>query len=164
MVWTEEVHSNRKAVQRKPPQSGTQPRKPNAKLISLVAATGAVALTVWWRREGRKLNGRQLRIPFLDGLQNWFRSIGNESGKTARQPQQQQQWKGQRPENMAGAAALARATVSTRWLNIFVCWYAFPVSLRVDLLCDLMTERVLIILFLGPTASAQQTRRRGRRQ
>lgn len=118
MGWSDEVHNNRKALQpkghtpRSPALLSAIHRQPNSgTLAPIVTVTAGAFLALWWRREGRKLNGRSIKIPFLDGLQGLFSSSNSSTVSSKRNKQDNNNnWKKQQPKSMAAAAAAARST------------------------------------------------------
>jgi hypothetical protein len=116
MGWTEVVHDVRREEARHNPAlqptsrcSPRPARSNNAGLATVAAAAALCAGLVWWRKEGHKLQGRQL--PLIGSL---LRRRGDGGGGGAGQQRARPSgWKQQRPGAMAAAAAAERAGQAT---------------------------------------------------
>ncbi|WIA42294.1 hypothetical protein OEZ86_008308 [Tetradesmus obliquus] len=145
MGWSQTVHDNRRRAELQRARDELRKRKrgydivsqPDAGMSAVSALLGALAGIAWWRKEGRKLQGRDWGK--LPGMQQLL-SLVNGSGQTQRsttrgktkpkqsakaavlkaaasRPAQQQQQQQQQQQRSAPAAAAAAAAVQRQASN-----------------------------------------------
>ncbi len=114
MGWSDQVHATRiqsaskKNLSSQHQISTPQPRKPNAGLLPIALVAGAAASTIWWRKGGHKnFQG----VDPLREITAFIKRLFAGPGRKLTQAKSGN-WKGNKPTNMAGAAAAQRAQVS----------------------------------------------------
>jgi hypothetical protein len=115
MGWSDEVHASRvqSAPRKKQSQGRFQGKQPNAGLIPIAVVAAAGAGTLLARRNGVNLLGDGDPLARLGAfLQRLLGGGGRKLSNGKRKSGTTTQWKSSRPQDMAAAAASARAQVS----------------------------------------------------
>jgi hypothetical protein len=110
MGWSQTVHENRRRAELQRARDELRKRKrgydieaqPDAGMSAVTALLGALAGIAWWRKEGRKLQGRDWHK--LPGMQQLL-SLVNGGGQTSRGPTRGKA----KPKQSAKAAVLKAA-------------------------------------------------------
>eukprot|EP00775_Hariotina_reticulata_P000816 gene816-1133_t len=122
MGWAQVVHENRKKAELSRAVDEFKKRKrgydvevePNARMPALLVLTGLLSGTAWWRREGRKVHGRNWRtLPLVQQVIEFIQQNKTPKRTSVRGKVKPKQVQPLRKTSVHSAAAAARPALAT---------------------------------------------------